>query len=144
MDNKSFKKNSNTSAEVSRQYIEAVQAIKTAILQGQFEASKNVNRVQLAIYYGVGRYISQHTRTGVWGQGALAFIGEQLRKELPGLRGFSDTNMKLMRQFYEAWNCIDTNSSVATDELQTAEELINTSSITSISHSKAFPFEDFF
>jgi len=49
----------------------AVEAIKTAILQGQYEASKGVNRVQLAVYYGIGKYISAHTRKGVWGLGSL-------------------------------------------------------------------------
>lgn len=44
---------------------EAVRNIKTAILQGQYEASKGVNRIQLAVYFGIGKYISQHTRKGV-------------------------------------------------------------------------------
>ncbi len=68
---------------------QAVKAIKTAILQGQYEAAKDANRVQLMVYYGVGRYLSQHTRKGVWGTGAVKSISEQLRRELPGLRGFS-------------------------------------------------------
>ena len=92
------------------QYNNAVNAIKTAILQGQYEAAKGVNRIQLALYFAIGKYLSQHTRKGVWGEGALAAISEQLRKELPGLRGFSETQMKDMRRFYEAWNMLDSNS----------------------------------
>ena len=99
------------------QYNNAVNAIKTAILQGQYEAAKGVNRIQLALYFAIGKYLSQHTRKGVWGEGALASISEQLRKELPGLRGFSETQMKDMRRFYEAWNMLDSNSAVATAEL---------------------------
>lgn len=99
------------------QYNNAVNAIKTAILQGQYEAAKGVNRIQLALYFAIGKYLSQHTRKGVWGEGALAAISEQLRKELPGLRGFSETQMKDMRRFYEAWNMLDSNSAVATAEL---------------------------
>lgn len=100
------------------QYNNAVNAIKTAILQGQYEAAKGVNRIQLALYFAIGKYLSQHTRKGVWGEGALASISEQLRKELPGLRGFSETQMKDMRRFYEAWDMLDSNSAVATAELQ--------------------------
>ena len=33
---------------------DAVKAIKTAIMQGQYEALKDVNRVQLAVYYAIG------------------------------------------------------------------------------------------
>lgn len=98
--------------------LEAVADIKEAILQGQYEACKGVNRIQLAVYFGIGKYISQHTRKGVWGTGALETISGQLRRELPGLRGYSATQMKDMRLFYEAWIMLDANSSVATDELE--------------------------
>ena len=97
---------------------QAVEAIKTAILQGQYEASKGVNRIQLAVYYGIGKYVSKHTRKGVWGSGALETISNQLRRELPGLRGFSATSLKKMRLFYDNWLLLDANSSVATDELE--------------------------
>lgn len=126
------------------QYNNAVNAIKTAILQGQYEAAKGVNRIQLALYFAIGKYLSQHTRKGVWGEGALASISEQLRKELPGLRGFSETQMKDMRRFYEAWNMLDSNSAVATAELQNSENQIDIFHSLSISNIPDFPVEDFF
>lgn len=126
------------------QYNNAVNAIKTAILQGQYEAAKGVNRIQLALYFAIGKYLSQHTRKGVWGEGALADISEQLRKELPGLRGFSETQMKDMRRFYEAWNMLDSNSAVATAELQNSENQIDIFHTLSISNIPDFPVEDFF
>jgi predicted nuclease of restriction endonuclease-like (RecB) superfamily len=95
---------------------EAVETIKTAILQGQHEALKGANRVQLAVYYGIGKYLSKNTRNFAYGTGALKAISQQLRKEMPGLRGFSETNLKNMRLFYEQWTILDANSSVATDE----------------------------
>ena len=96
----------------------AVKTIKKAILQGQYEAAKGVNRVQLAVYFGIGKYVSLHTRKGVWGTGALETISEQLRKELPRLKGYSATNLKKMRLFYEQWIMLDSKSSVTTDDLQ--------------------------
>ena len=97
---------------------QAVADIKAAILQGQYEACKGTNRIQLAVYYAIGKYVSQHSRKGVWGTGALEAISSQLRRELPGLRGYSATNLKKMRLFYENWIMLDANSSVATDELE--------------------------
>lgn len=91
---------------------EAVETIKTAILQGQHEALKGANRVQLAVYYGIGKYLSKNTRNFAYGTGALKAISQQLRKELPGLRGFSETQMKDMRRFYEAWQILDKESYV--------------------------------
>jgi hypothetical protein len=87
--------------------LKAVTAIKTAILQGQYEAAKDVNRVQLALYYAIGRYLALNTRKGVWGTGALQAISGRLRKELPGLRGFSVSSLKNMRLFYEEWSILD-------------------------------------
>ena len=98
-------------------YSVAVSAIKTAILQGQYQAAKTINRIQLALYFGIGKYLSQHTRLNGLGRGALEKISEQLRRELPGLRGFSATQLREMRIFYEEWRSLDINSSVATDEL---------------------------
>ena len=111
---------------------QAVEAIKTAILQGQYEALKDVNRVQLAVYFAIGKFLSRNTRKGVWGTGALKKISEQLRKELPGLRGYSETNLKNMRLFYDHWQMLDSNSSVATDELISAIPIAenNNSSVT--------------
>ena len=96
----------------------AVEAIKTAILQSQYQAAKETNRIQLILYYGIGRYLSSKKGKKTWGTSVLETISSQLRKELPGLRGFSATSLKKMRLFYENWNFLeDSNSSVMTDEL---------------------------
>ena len=93
-------------------YRPAAEAIKTAILQGQYEAAQGVNRIQLAVYFAIGRYVSQNTRRGVWGTGALEAISQILRRELPGLKGFSANSLKNMRKFYESWHLLDPDSSV--------------------------------
>ena len=104
--------------EKKENYALAVKTIKTAILQGQYAASKGTNRIQLATYFAIGKYISQNSRQGFWGKGALETISEQLRKELPGLRGFSATSMKNMRKFYENWIILDSNSAIAIADLE--------------------------
>lgn len=95
----------------------AVNQIRAAILQSQERAVKAVNEEQLALYYGIGRFISANTRNRNWGKGVIEGISRQLRRELPGLRGFSERNLKNMRSFYEAWSELDSNSAVATAEL---------------------------
>lgn len=102
---------------------QAVNTIKTAILQSQARAAQAVNQEQLALYFGIGRYVSANTRNKNWGQGMLEQISERLRQELPGLRGFSSTNLKNMRMFYEAWNALESNSSVAADDFGSNSEI---------------------
>ena len=53
---------SNKEIQMTSELRVAVQTIKTAILQSQTRAVKGVNQEQLALYYGVGRYISENTR----------------------------------------------------------------------------------
>jgi len=93
----------------------AVKAIKTAILESQYRAAKEVNIEQLSLYFGIGRYISEHSRKGFWGTGAIEQISERLQKELPGLRGFSARSIKKMRTFYEEWQPALNSAAVAAE-----------------------------
>lgn len=95
----------------------AVQAIKGAILQSQQRALAIINQEQLALYYGIGRFVSVNTRNKNWGKGFIEAISEQLRKELPGLRGFSAASLRKMRTFYEEWQMLSDNSFVETNNL---------------------------
>ena len=84
-------------------YTNAVCTIKQAVLQSQYRAAKLVTGEQLSLYFGIGGYVSANSREGTWGTGAIDRISEQLRRELPGLRGFSASSIKDMRAFYEYW-----------------------------------------
>ena len=44
-----------------------------------------VNQEQLSLYYGIGRYVSEHSRKGYWGTGAIGTISKQLKSELQSL-----------------------------------------------------------
>lgn len=89
---------------MNEQYLNAVQAIKNAILRSQYRAAKYSNSEQLSLYYAIGGYVSANSREGTWGTGAIDEISARLHEELPGLRGFSARNIKAMRQFYEEWS----------------------------------------
>ena len=151
------------SKSLTNQYNQAAKAIKSAILQSQHEAGKGVNRVQLALYYGIGKFISIKTRKGIWGTNALQTISDKLCKDLPGLRGFSANSLKNMRKFYENWMMLDdantatdpnstivnvdseeeTNSTIAIVELGGGENVVEVGAM-HILGLNDFPVEDFF
>ena len=83
---------------------QAVQIIKTAILQSQERTTRNANADLIALNYAVGGYVSIQSKLHRWGSAIIRSISEQLQKEIPGLRGFGYENLKKMRQFYETWN----------------------------------------
>ena len=111
-------------------YSKAANTIKKAILNAQYEAARGVNGIQLTLYYAIGRFISANTRKGKWGTNAIETISQILKADMPGLRGYSATNLKMMRIFYEEWMELDDyKSSIQMDKIQLAkssfqEELI--------------------
>ena len=118
-------------SEITNDLMSAVKTIKTAILQSQYKAAKSVNAEQLSLYFGIGKYISENSRNGFWGTGAIENISQQLQKELPGLRGFSCESIKKMRRFYEQWSFIVNRSPLATDlQLSDNKDDINIDSLT--------------
>ena len=142
--------------ERKENYAIAVKTIKTAILQGQYAAAKGTNRIQLATYFAIGKYISLNSRHGFWGKGAIETISEQLRRELPGLRGYSPSNIKNMRLFYENWSVLDSkspiaigesseqNSTIPIGELQSEDYQIDIYRSLSVDNVVDFPIEVFF
>ena len=108
---------------INQNYIEAVKTIKEAILRSQYRAAASVNKEQLSLYYGIGRYVSENSRTGFWGKGAIEQISSLLQKELPGLRGFSVSNIKNMRVFHEEWEPV-LNRQPAAGDLVLDEKLL--------------------
>lgn len=117
-----------------REYQNAVDVIKTAILQSQARPAKAVNQEQLALYYGIGRCVSANSRKKNWGKGAIETISKQLRKEMPGLRGFSAPRLRKMRIFYEVWMMLEHNSFVPTNKLESRSDkmFVATNEITNI------------
>ena len=100
--------------------------ILSAILEQYVEPGTVTYNVIL--YFCIGRFLSSKKGKKTWGTGVLETISAQLRKELPGLRGFSAESLKKMRQFYENWAFLeDSNSTAITDETPvTAEKSVIT------------------
>ena len=94
------------------QYVLAVKEIKNAIIDSRYRAARSVNKEVLSLYYWVGNYVSVNSRIGKWNTNAISVISKLLQQELPGLTGFSETNIKNMRIFYEAWCHVLNNKSI--------------------------------
>lgn len=53
----------------------------------------------------------------------IEFIAEQLKKELPGLRGFSARNIRNMRKFWEEWHDLLSNSADSIMRVQSVPDM---------------------
>ena len=102
---------------ISSDYLNAVKAIKQAILESRYRAARHVNKEVLALNYGIGKFISINSRSAKWGSNAIAVISSLLRQELPGVKGYSEASIKMMRTFYEEWRCLFENRQLPIDDL---------------------------
>ncbi len=91
-------------------YIKFINELRQEILSSRLHAAKLVNKELLLLYYKVGKRISIKINEERWGAKVIANISLDLQKKLPGLRGFSSTNLKYMKQFYEMYSFLDHNT----------------------------------
>jgi predicted nuclease of restriction endonuclease-like (RecB) superfamily len=66
-------------------------------------AFQAVNQALIDLYWEVGRIISGKIAAAEWGEAVVEELARFLKRQEPGLRGFSRRNLYLMRQFYEAY-----------------------------------------
>lgn len=111
----------------------AVSIIKASILKSQANTLRETNRTLLLLYYEIGGYVSTNSRKGTWGTGAISAISERLQKEMPGLRGFGERNIKNMRIFYEFWSPFLNRQPLAADLGNTNLIRINVEDIDALS-----------
>lgn len=101
---------------ISSEYLHAVKVIKQAILDSRYRAARHVNKEVLALNYGIGKFISYKSRTAKWGSNAIAVISKLLQQELPGVKGYSEASIKMMRTFYEEWKELFENRQSSIDD----------------------------
>ncbi len=88
---------------MDKKYLQFITDLKLNIIQSRYIAARLVNKEQLLLYFKTGKMLSDKIATEKWGAKVIGQIAEDLQKQLPGLRGFSFSNLKNMRQFFEAY-----------------------------------------
>ena len=77
--------------------------LKERIRLAQIRAALAVNQEFVSLYWQIGRDIASRQKVRGWGTKIIDRIADDLRKSLPGVEGFSRTNLYRMRAFYLAY-----------------------------------------
>ena len=77
--------------------------LKERIRTAQLRASVSVNRELVLLYWQIGRDILARQKEHGWGAKVIDRLAGDLRREFPGMEGFSPRNLKYMRAFAAAW-----------------------------------------
>lgn len=99
-------------------YQQTIKELKSLILASRYRAAALANKELLSLYVAVGKLITEKVKQEKWGAKVLEQVSLDLQKELPGLRGFSATNLKRMRTFYEAWTDVFQFSPTVSNQIE--------------------------
>jgi len=116
-------------------YTALIRKVKEEILSSRYVAAKLVNKESLVLYFKVGKLIHLRIEKELWGTKVIETISRDLQKNLQGLSGFSTTNLKYMKQFYETYSFLEISQS-PTDQINLSKKLISQSSTDQIKPSK--------
>jgi predicted nuclease of restriction endonuclease-like (RecB) superfamily len=84
-------------------YVAFLESLKSRVRQAQTQAMLSVNRELIQLYWDIGREIVGRQELAGWGQSVLERLADDLQKSLPGVGGFSRSNVFRMRAFYVAY-----------------------------------------
>lgn len=77
--------------------------LKQRINNARVRAVLAVNKELVLLYWQIGGKILQQQQEEGWGTKVVAQLAKDLKREFPGMKGFSRSNLMYMRAFAEAW-----------------------------------------
>ena len=81
-------------------YLQWISDIKQRFRQSQIKAAVRVNTTMLEFYWSVGRDLVALRAEERWGAGVVKQFALDMRQAFPNDKGFSDSNVKYMKQWY--------------------------------------------
>lgn len=81
-------------------YNQLLADVKERIRSAQYAALKAVNTELVGLYWDLGRMIVERQNQAGWGTSVVEQLSQDLRREFPGVAGFSVQNLWYMRQFH--------------------------------------------
>lgn len=106
--------------ENNKDYIKWLGDIKTQIRSSQQRASLKVNQELLSLYWYIGEALAN--KQTEWGDKFIDFLARDLKIEFPNVKGFSKSNLKYMRRWFEYYSERMEISQQAVDQLELSND----------------------
>jgi len=91
------------SLQVSKEYTDFLQEIKSRIKSARLRAALAVNQEVIKFYWEIGRLIIEKQKVSNWGDKLIEALANDLKKSFPDTQGFSRSNLHSMRKFAEIY-----------------------------------------
>jgi predicted nuclease of restriction endonuclease-like (RecB) superfamily len=112
-----------TNIKSDSEYKKWLSELKLRIRQSQIKAAVKVNVELLKLYWSLGKDIVSKQANSQWGDGLVKQLSIDLKREFPNVQGFSERNIKYIRQWYLFYNEHNTIGQQAVAQLETTEDL---------------------
>ena len=94
----------NITLSQNKEYRSWVKELKQRYLSVRLKAAVDANRTLLEYYWCLGRDIADKQYANAYGTAFYKTLSHDLRSEMPGEKGFSETNLKYMCYFYQLYS----------------------------------------
>jgi len=85
---------------MTNEYARLLAEVKERVRAAQYAAFRAVNKELVALYWDIGRMISERQIAGMHGDAVVEQLAADLRVEFPAVGGFSRRNVFYIREFY--------------------------------------------
>ncbi len=99
--------------ENNNEYKKFINELKEKVRKSQLKAAVKVNYELLLLYWNLGKEIVENQNKYSWGDSFLTSLASDLKREFPNIKGFSLSNLKYIRKFYQFYK----KSQQAVDQL---------------------------
>ena len=86
--------------KIDADYADWIKDLSQRFRQSQIKAAVKVNSEMLKFYFSLGADIVSRQAESKWGDGFIKNLSQDLQEVLPGVKGFSETNLKYVKKFY--------------------------------------------
>ena len=87
--------------QISKEYQDWLKSIKDKVSTARVRAALAANKELIQFYFELGKMISEQEANASWGDKLLTQLSKDLSNEFPDVKGFSTTNLKYCRKFYQ-------------------------------------------
>lgn len=100
----------NTTLYIDNDYSLWLCNLKKRLRSSQLKAAMKVNEEMLQLYWSIGEELVKLKVEQRWGSGILKQIAQDLHKEAPNIKGFSEKSLYYMRRWYAFYSEAEKNS----------------------------------
>ncbi len=90
----------------NKEYLNWLKSVKAKVSVARVKAALAANKELIHFYFDLGKMICEQQQKATWGDKLLTQLAKDLSSEFADMKGFSLTNLKYCKQFYQFYQSV--------------------------------------